>query len=485
MIRSLTAGQNVGFRPTLPPKRKLLYDVMRKMEDYDESIVLATFPHDTYEALHRTRSILLDEVVKYIVEFAPHNGRRDLNRLMTEAKHLREIGMEDIALARINDAIKLATGMEAVVELYEAIKVRRKLIAVVKPAKRSDTHLVELEKWALAGMEETMQIERLESYLYEMTLLPVAEHYARVQVLEEELGGITFPALVRNQMQYRRLRYYIARQRRDIPTCIAESEAIHRLGMAHSHVLADTDVREGYFHAITFLTTAAAEARDFKAAERYLEQIKALAKTWSGGLEANPSLNASTKFVSLGIKIKSKDWKATHALSQQIFQDVVKRNVLNRVPMQGAVLRLAVLGAFLTRDFGLMRRLNLFLRSEFETSTTSASLVHFSAYIGLLTLLSYAEEGDPHIRLATKDIGNWLRTIGPLGDYEKSILAFFKKVGESTDFTPTVPSLLALRDELALMFQSPKFGKYKAMFPLHLWVEAKLTGSDLRTFDFD
>jgi hypothetical protein len=44
---------------------------------------------------------------------------------------------------------------------------------------------------------------------------------------------------------------------------------------------------------------------------------------------------------------------------------------------------------------------------------------------------------------------------------------------------------LALRDELTLMFQSPKFGKYKAMFPLHLWVEAKLTGSDLRTFDFD
>jgi hypothetical protein len=483
LIRSLTPGQNIGFRPQLPAKRQQIYDLYRKMEVYDESIITAAFPEDTQEGLHRAKSILFDEVIKYIVDFAPFNGRRDLYRLLTEAKHMRETGMDAVALVRINDAIRLAVGMEAVTELLEAIKVRRKLIGAVEPSKRNDDNFLELEEWAIAGSEETTRIDRLEASLYRLSLLPAAEHYAQVGELETMLNETPFPVLVRNQMQYRRVRYYIARQRRDIPICIQESEAIYQLGNANKHVLVDTDVRETYFHAITFLAVSASEAKDFRAAEHYLDRIKTLSKAWGGGLEANPSLNARYLFSSTVAKIYTKDWKAAYELAKRVYQDVVKRKVLNNVSMQASVLRIALYAAFLNQDYALTRRIAFSLQSGLDTSNNKASSVHSAAFVSLLTLLSYLEQGDPYIRSATKELGSWMKSLGPLGPYENTILGFFKKVGEDTAYTATPSSLLMLRDELITLFKDPQFGKYQSMFPLQIWVEAKLTGRDMRTFE--
>lgn len=483
LIRSLTPGQNIGFRPQLPAKRQQIYDLYRKMEVYDESIITAAFPEDTQEGLHRAKSILFDEVIKYIVDFAPFNGRRDLYRLLTEAKHMRETGMDAVALVRINDAIRLAVGMEAVTELLEAIKVRRKLIGAVEPSKRNDDNFLELEEWAIAGSEETTRIDRLEASLYRLSLLPAAEHYAQVGELETMLNETSFPVLVRNQMQYRRVRYHIARQRRDIPTCIHESEAIYSLGNTHKYVLADTDIRETYFHAITFLAVSASEAKDFRTAEHYLDQIKALAKVWGGGLEANPSLNARYIFSSMVVKVYTKDWKAAHELAKKVYQDVVKRNVLNNVSMQTSVLRFALYVAFLNQDYSLARRIAFSLRSGLDISNKSASIAHAAAFVSLLTLLSYFEQGDPDLRLITKELGGWMKSIGPLGPYETTMLNFFKKVGENVAVTATPSSLLALRDEMILLFKDPQLGKYQSIFPLDIWVEAKLTGRDIRTFE--
>lgn len=460
-----------------------MYDVLRKMEDYDPKVIREAFPDDSHESLHRIKSILLNEVVKYIYESHPFNGKRDLWQMIGEAKHLRDVAADSIALNRINAAIKLALGMEAMAELLDAIKLRRKLVEVQKDDDEVD--FLQIEEYALRGIEETTRVDRLYSELFRIKALPATQQLEAVTSLEKKLLATPQPTLIKNQLQVLNVQHYVERKRSDIRACIFSSCKIIDVAESQPKVLMDTDVRDIYFYAVTFLAVAYADQKEFAKAENYLEKIKDLARVWGEGLEQNPNLNARYIYSSLAAKIAMKDWKAVHEITKRVYREVVQQNKLNNVLMQPSVLRLSATASFLVRDYSLARKLALSIRSSMGASNAIVSQQHWAARIYIVTLLTYVEENDPHLKYGLKEMTNWLRTFGPVNAFETAIIRFFSQVGGDPEIRATPPILLQFKADLEAVFLDDHFRAYRDAFPLTQWIESKLSGRDLREFDFD
>lgn len=451
------------------------------MEDYDPKVIREAFPDDSHEGLHRIKSVLLNEVVKYIYESHPFNGKRDLWQMIGEAKHLRDVAADSIALNRINAAIKLALGMEAMAELLDAIRLRRKMIE----GQENEIDFSEIEDYALAGVEETLRIDRLYSELFRLRSLPAVELNEAVANLEVRLKGTPPPVLIKNQLQILNVKHYIARRQGKIQTCISSSQLIIELAESHPKVLADSDLRDVYFHSVTFLAVAFADKKNFDLSERYLEQIKSLAKIWGGGLEGNPNLNARYIYSSLTAKLSMKEWDSVHDICKKTFRDVIQLNKLSNVRMKSSILWLTATASFLVRDFHLCRKLTLSLRSSISTSNRIASHQIWAAKVCVLTLLSYIEEADPHLRYGCKEMTNWLRTFGPTNAYEQALFRFCTQVGGEAEIKATPPMLTRFRTDLEKVFEDAQLNNYVEVFPILAWIDSKLSGRDLREYDFE
>jgi hypothetical protein len=485
LIRSLTRGQHNGLRRRLSPKRQKLYDLYHKMEDYDQRLIKEEFHDYSHGTLHALRTHLMDEVIRYIVDFTQHDGRRDLYQLLTEGKHLRAADMHTLAINRLHNAIHLAMEMEAMPELVEAVHETQTLVGLAGASPSEVDELMRVEAWAIMGVEESTQINRLHAALFRIGRLPLAEGFAELDVLEKEIRQLAYPKLIRNQIKYLLIKHSIFKKCSQIVPAMDTSRDIIRISEEYPNVLADASIRDLYFRAITFLAVAHADLKEFELSEVYLARLKTLAKHWGGGLEENPSLLARYTYSSIVGKIGRKDWKAAHDIAKKIFVDVVQKGLLNHVALKSSLVWISALAAFLYRDFRLSRLLLKDLKSGISLSGAMKNRPMWIAGISAVHLLSYVEEGDAHLRVAIRDTTKWIHSHNSLDSYNVAILKFLKAVCEDAECKPSAPSLMTLQQELKTLFLNPIYKEYQFMFPILPWIEAKLSGKDLSMVEFD
>jgi hypothetical protein len=483
LIRSLTKGQHIGLHPQLPPKRQKLYDLYRKMEDYDPAVIRAAFPDDTAPSLNLNKNVLLDEVIRYRYDFTPHNGRRDLANLIGEADDLRSDGFEAFAIYRIDAAIRLAIKLESMSDLYTAVKVRQKLVDLSQDVRVVRRELAALEAKAIAGMQETIEIDHI-YYLYQLGLQSENEKAKELDTLFDRLSSTSIPKLYRNRIQYHNVRQFLFQQKRNTVGAMEEALGIIQAAEAKPSLLADTDLREVYFMSVTFLSVCHAENRDFLKSDFYMEKLKVLSNTWGGGLGANPGLHARYLYSSLTSRIAIKDWSAAHELSKVVFKEFVQRDVLTNRPIRISLLSLAAYSAFLQKDYQLTRKLLIDMRHSITPSTILSSF-SMIAWAGVVQLLSFVDEGNTHLRVVAKEVIAWMKSFGPLGEYELAMIRFYDEVSEDPECHASESSLLNLRGVLVSLFSQPEYAIQAAMFPMIQWIDARLTGQDLRQLNLD
>ncbi len=455
------------------------------MEDYDQTLIKAAFPDFTHGAMHALRTNLMDEVIRYLVDFAEHDGRRDLYQLLSEGKYLRASDMYALATNRLHNAIHLAIEMEAMAELIEAIHEAQTLLDYNAAGRDEVDELMRVEAWAIAGLAESTEINRLHAEFFRVGRMPAAEGLVELDRLAEQVAVIPQPSLVRNQIKLLRVHHSLHKRRSEPRAAMGKNREIISLAESHSHVLADASIRDIYFRSVTFLAVAHADFKEYEQSDAYLDKLKTLAKRWGGGLEENPSLHAFYLYSQIVGKVARKDWKAAYDIAKNTYKDVVQKGQLRHAILRSPLVYFSAMAAFFYRDFGLARKLLLDLKSWLGTTGMGVNRASWVARIGLVYLLSYIEENDEHLGVAIKNTQSWMRTFGPLGEFESTMLEFIKQMSEEAGARPTASSLQSLRAQLESIFEIPHFRRYKDMFPFMAWIDSKLQGKDLRQVDFE
>lgn len=478
MARSMDHGQNKGLHMLLPPKRLRMYELYFRMEKYDGDMIDAAFPDDKPTNLSTTKRQLLEQMIDYCANDAPNDGMRDLAHLIIEAKYLKFEGQVNLAMERINLAVRAALSLQAMAELLDIIEVRRGLVETLVTVEPDELDYQALE---VEGLQHIMAHHLLAAVFSKANRLrqrPAQERLAGVDALEAELEHLPFPALARQQVRYRKIRFSIARIRLDFQASMAEAQGILDALEAHPGLLKDRDLREEYFNKMGFMIAGHADCREFKIAEQLLNKLKAAALRWAGGVQKNPGIYARYMYSSLIIQLNLRNWDVAAILSKQVFKDVVQDDLLKNVDMRAGLLRLSTLTTFINRDFKLTRLFVHVLRKELTEYRPQVAVI----MPGITYLLSFVEQCDPYLKVALKDVSAWYAQLGFTGRYETILLGFFQKVSEDDSSSATTSSLTELRLNLSSLFQDQAYHKFRdEIFPIMEWIAAKLEGLDFRS----
>lgn len=480
-IHSLTLGQHLGVRQQLPPKRLKMYDTYRSSEEHNPELIRAAFPDDTRFNLSSTKRVLLDQITRYVYLHVPHDGARDLELLIGEGKALKLAGQNNLALDKVDTAIKLAIEMEAVEDLLKAVRLRRSIKEALREKIVDKLDYGELEEVALASIAERHAIEVVFSAANAQRSRPVTEQYHAMAGLEDCLNAIPFPKMIRNQVKYRGIRFFISRVRLDSETSLREAEAITSTLDGHPGIMQDLDIRDEYFAKMNFIISERSDRKELKEAEERLNKLKALSVRWSGGVDGNLTQYARFLFAELSLKMAQNEWGAVRTLVKKLNKEVIEEDVLKGVATRPAILRLGAFAAFLIQDFRSTRRFIMNLKRDTADYATKTTLL---TWAGTMQLLSYVEERDPYLKTALKDVAAWFKQVGCDSPLEKALLAFFKEVSEDPDISFSASSLDRLHDALARLFEMPEYGKYKALLKIIEWIEAKRNGIDFKSLIF-
>jgi hypothetical protein len=177
LIKALTLGQHFGVMMQLAPKRLRIYEFYRSLETHSRSAVSAAFPNDKRANLATQKRQLLNQISRYLYLTAPYDGIRDLDLLIGEAKRLKMMGQNEVAIEKIDLAIKYAIGMEAMHQLLLAIAVRRSLVASVRGSYPDKHDYRALERMAFDGVAEGLLIGEVFSRVIALRTMPVPVQY--------------------------------------------------------------------------------------------------------------------------------------------------------------------------------------------------------------------------------------------------------------------------------------------------------------------
>lgn len=477
LVKSLTPGENFIIRQELPPKKAAMYDVFRSMAEYDAKVVKAAFSGLSDQNLSTTQHQLIDMILKIVWNIIPKHGMRDLVQCIGEVEILIKKSLYQLAAMKVKEAIRLALGLEAGHELLLAIRLKQDIQELLNVKDDDPSATVALTQWAIKGMEERNPIEDWFSRVNALRNLPLAERKTEIDQLEQAIANSPYPATRRNQMRYHRCRHILAYMTAKHNVCMEESARIVEIADGGPQLMGDVQLRADYFTSIHFLIAFSIEQGAFDTAEKNIKKMEQAAAKWTNGISGDPALQGRHTHATLYLLLYKKDWEGAKKRARQVLKEMT-------IPGGGLVLRhrpawlhMTLLAAFLSKDFGIVRKFAAELKDSLTGTIVSDS---FISGIGLYYLAALFEEQDEFLETATRLTQKWYVANQCLGPFEVRMIRFFLQLSKVPTSGGQKTLLIELKQDLELLFKEPLFWKRREVFPVIKWLDSLLNGVDLR-----
>ncbi len=452
------------------------------MEVYDRAVIQQAFAGDKPSAISTLKRELLDQVIRYIYAHQPNNGMRDLDIQIGEASFLKAKGQSNLAMQRIELAIRDALSLHALEPLLRAIEVQQSVADALELPYKDRKYYWPLQEETFKAILEQHAVNAVLFQANRLRLRPITEQFEQAVALKAEFEALAPPQHVRNKIKYCKVRFYFARLYDNLETSRQCAEEILAIMDSYPDLLRDPELREEYFNKMSLVIQRLLGDKMYSEAEKVLSRMKEKAEIWSGGVAAEPGMYSRYMYSVIGSKLASRQWQAAQSLVKQVFKDVVQEDLLDSIAMRPAILRIGAFSSFLNRDFSLARKFIIELRkSSAEYGTKKIWLT----WTGMIYLLSYVEESDTFLRLAYKDICAWFQAEECTSEYEQVLLLFLKEVCEDEDCKWTSSSLLRFKANLEALAQNRMYNRYFEMFQVFDWIKSKLESLWFRDLVFN
>ena len=461
----------------LGPKRLRLYELYFRMEVYDQSVIQKAFAGDKPSAISTLKRELLDQVIRYIYTHHPNNGMRDLDIQIGEASFLKAKGQSNLAMQRIELAIRDALSLHALEPLLRAIEVQQSVADALELPYKDRKDYWPLQEMTFKAIFEQHAVNAVLLQASRLRLRPITEQFEQAVALKAEFEALAPPQHVRNKIKYCKIRFYFERLYDKLEGSLLTALEILRLMDDAPDLLRDPSLREEYFNKMSFSIQVLMAIKNHDDAERLLIQMKTMAERLGSGVGEEPGLYSRYMYSTIVTKLATRQWEAAQLLVKQVFVDVVKEELLSSIAMRPAVLRVCVYASFLNRDYSFARKFIIEVR---KSSAHYGTKQLWLTWTGVVYLLSYIEEQDTFLRLACKDIVGWFKIEGCTSEYEQIFLDFVKEVCEDEECKLSPSPLLTLKARLQQLAQNPAYNRYFEMFQIFDWIKSKLENRSFR-----
>lgn len=476
LVRSLTQGENSSVRRALPPKKEALYGVFREMEKFDIDTVKRAFPKMSDANIATTAHQLIDLILKLLWNAADHNGMRDLVLSIGKIEILMRKGLFPLGLAKVEETIRLAMGLDAMAELLTVLRLKKEIHDVLHKAQPEDAEDIKMAQWAASGLEERGRFEDLRTLVFSLKNAPASLKASKIVEIEAYIQHLPHPKWRRNSVSLHWSKFVVAYLQGHLPECTREAASLVGLLDTHEELLADVQLRQDYFALLHYLVLFEAEEGRFSEATILLSKLERTAERYSNGISSDPTLLGRFTHTSLWLMLCKKEWDAARAKVRQILKDLGSPSsiVFTHKPVW---LRMALLAAFSVRDFSTVRKLTQSLRTNLSEAYLGSAFV---SSIGMFYLASIYEEGDEYLEQAVKHTRKWFQDLGCNDEYETIMLRFFERISKESTQSKVASLLDALKEELETLFENNLLWQHRELFPVMQWIQARQQGLEFK-----
>lgn len=455
-----------------------LFDLIDRQSEYDHDKLRKSYKGDN---LSSDKNYLKKLLLKSMRAFRDGGHvRTRLQEYLEEAHFLKEKGLYDQCLRMVKKARKLAEEYECLYQLMELLDLERRLVK-----QTFDSDLQATQEGLALMQEETLRTigeELTFAHLYDRLFLysrmgqgregDIPELDLGLLEREPDMTGVHSKSSVETHIQYHSSRAIYYNLRRDYPGSLAEVREIVRLYEAHPRVKERNSDR--YKIALSNLLVAANAADHHADFPATLEKIRAL-PALSYDEEAETFQNLA--FLELMYFMNSGQFDQVPAQAEQVdaaLDEYADR--INQARKHALCLNFSL--AFFIRE-EMRHALSWLGRILNHKSGDQRKDIQQAARI--LQLVIHLEAGNHDlIHSLLRSTRRYLDLNQGMRDYEKALIAFFRKAIDLPPGSETLDLYRSTIAELETMRSESSWGKLLLSQEITIWLQARVDGVPLQ-----